>query len=233
MAWESSTRCRCSSCSRAADSRRLAPLEPGDQADAQDDPVHRCHPGEQDLLLSGVQVDADDCRAYDGVEGGDRRRPEQAEPQGGEDGGEERQGRKVSDVDEMVELAGDHHGQGDERRVHGAEEQQPPPRQRPAPVEPVVNEAVEDRQGDEQDNEQVLSVRGQPEPGPVGQLYDRDEPDEPSHPHRDPGGEQRHLRVGVEGSPGPPAQAGPEGVEAHGPQPGGPLRCPMCRRRFA
>ena len=157
------------------------PFEPGDQADARDDAVHGHQPGEQGLLLAGIEVEAGAHRQADaGVDDGDHRRPGEAERQRREDDGEQGQGGIVGHVAEQVELGTDDDGGGDESDVHGAEEQQPAPGNGPISPEPVVQKAVERHQRHAQ--EQVRLVVGVPEARSICEFDHADEPDEPARP---------------------------------------------------
>ena len=200
------------------------PFEPGDEADGGDDGIHRHHPGEQGLLLAGIEVETGaNHQADDGIDGPGHRRPGEAEPQGREDDREQRQGGIVGHVAEEVEVAADDDDGSDQRDVHAAEEEQPAPRHRPVPPEPVVDEPVERQQRHAQ--KQVLLVGGVPEPRSIGQFEHGDEPAEPAHPDRDPRGVQHHVRVGPDGPEDPPAQFGAECGRAASPPPQPALRC--------
>ena len=92
------------------------PFEPGDEADGCDDPIHGHHPGEQGLLLTGIEVEAGaHHQADDGIDGPGHRRPGEAEPQVREDDREQRQGGIVGHVAEEMEVAADDDDGGDQR----------------------------------------------------------------------------------------------------------------------
>ena len=190
------------------------PFEPGDEADGCDDGIHGHHPEEQGLLLTRIEIETRAHRQADhGIDGPRYRRPGEAEPQGREDDREQRQGGIVGHVAEEVEVTADDDGGGDQRDIHAAEEEQPAPRHRPVPLEPVVDEPVERQQRHAQ--EQVLLVGGVPERRSIGQFEHADEADEPARPDRDPRGVQHHVRVGADGPEDPPAQFGAEHVLWH------------------
>ena len=194
------------------------PFEPGDEADGCDDRIHGHHPGEQGLLLTRIEIETWAHRqADDGIDGPGHRRPGEAEPQGREDDREQRQGGIVGHVAEEVEVAADDDGGGDQRDIHAAEEEEPAPRHRPVPPEPVVDEPVERQQRHAQ--KQVLLVGGVPEPRSIGQFEHADEPAEPARPDRDPRGVQHHVWVGPDGPEDPPAQFGAEHGRASRPPP--------------
>ena len=200
------------------------PFEPGDEADGCDDPIHGHHPGEQGLLLTGIEVEAGaHHQADDGIDGPGHRRPGEAEPKVREDDREQRQGGIVGHVAEEVEVAADDDDGGDQHDIHGAEEEEPAPRHRPVPPEPVVEEPVERRQRHAQ--EEVLLVGGVPELRPIGQFDRGDEHQKPARPDRDPRGVQHDVRVGADGPENTAAQSGAGHGRTSSPPAQPALRC--------
>ena len=98
-----------------------------------------------------------------------------------------------------MELAADDDGGRDQGDIHGAEEEQPAPRDRPVRQEPVVDKAVERYQ--RHDQEQVRLVGGDtraPVDRPIRPR--RYEQEEPAHPDGDLRGVGHNVRVGPDGT---------------------------------
>ena len=175
----------------------------------------RRQPAQQHLLIARSDVEAGaNCQGYEGIDDGGHRRPGQTEPEGREGHGKQRESRIVGHEDVAVEPGPDGdagRGQGD---VQGAEEQHPPPRDRPVRQEPEVDQAIERHQRDHQEHLQPdVGVR---EARPVGYLEGRDQCDEPATPDRNPRGIGHNIGLGPYRRLGPTLQRAAEGGQDHG-----------------